>query len=153
MGRSGWDDAPVDFSSLTPLAGGWSGETFLADAGAAGANGGSQVFVSPEWLKTFWGSIFDIDYIADRRLVGVGLEPLSPGAFHGHSGGLWDAIVDQIALRDQSGSGQVGSSWLDQPVSAVPWSRAALMARSSYRKWFSMMAARPSSSSRLVSMT
>ena len=29
--------APVDFSSLTPLAGGWSGQTFLAEAAGSAA--------------------------------------------------------------------------------------------------------------------
>ena len=32
-------------------------------------DGGPMIFVSPEWLKTFWGSIFDIDYIAIDGLM------------------------------------------------------------------------------------
>ncbi len=33
-------------------------------------DGGPMIFVSPEWLKRFWGSIFDIDYIAMEGLMG-----------------------------------------------------------------------------------
>ena len=32
-------------------------------------DGGPMIFVSPEWIKSFWGSIFDIDYIAIDGLV------------------------------------------------------------------------------------
>lgn len=32
-------------------------------------DGGPMIFVSPEWLKAFWGSIFDIDYIAIDGLM------------------------------------------------------------------------------------
>ena len=32
-------------------------------------DGGPMIFVSPEWLKCFWGSIFDIDYIAIDGLM------------------------------------------------------------------------------------
>ena len=45
----------------------------------------------------------------------LGSEPLAANAFHGHTGGLWDAIVDQLALRDPAGSGLAGPSWLGQP--------------------------------------
>ena len=33
-------------------------------------DGGPMIFVSPEWLRRFWGSIFDIDYIAMEGLMG-----------------------------------------------------------------------------------
>jgi SAM-dependent methyltransferase len=33
-------------------------------------DGGPMIFVSPDWLKAFWGSIFDIDYIAMDGLMG-----------------------------------------------------------------------------------
>ncbi len=33
-------------------------------------DGGPMIFVSPEWIKRFWGSIFDIDYIAMEGLMG-----------------------------------------------------------------------------------
>ena len=32
-------------------------------------DGGPMIFVSPDWLKAFWGSIFDIDYIAIDGLM------------------------------------------------------------------------------------
>lgn len=32
-------------------------------------DGGPMIFVSPEWLKRFWGSLFDIDYIAMDGLM------------------------------------------------------------------------------------
>ena len=32
-------------------------------------DGGPMIFVSPDWLKGFWGSIFDIDYIAIDGLM------------------------------------------------------------------------------------
>ena len=32
-------------------------------------DGGPMIFVSPDWLKTFWGSILDIDYIAVDGLM------------------------------------------------------------------------------------
>ncbi|WP_165361477.1 class I SAM-dependent methyltransferase [Lichenibacterium ramalinae] len=32
-------------------------------------DGGPMIFVSPEWLKAFWGSLFDIDYIAIDGLM------------------------------------------------------------------------------------
>ena len=32
-------------------------------------DGGPMIFVSPDWLKSFWGSIFDIDYIAIDGLM------------------------------------------------------------------------------------
>ena len=33
------------------------------------SDGGPMVFISPEWIKRFWGSIFDIDYIAMEGLM------------------------------------------------------------------------------------
>ena len=33
------------------------------------SDGGPMIFVSPDWLKNFWGSIFDIDYIAIDGLM------------------------------------------------------------------------------------
>ena len=32
-------------------------------------DGGPMIFVSPAWIKTFWGSLFDIDYIAMEGLM------------------------------------------------------------------------------------
>ena len=31
--------------------------------------GGPMIFVSPDWIKSFWGSLFDIDYIAMDGLM------------------------------------------------------------------------------------
>ena len=33
-------------------------------------DGGPMIFVSPDWIKAFWGTLFDIDYIAMEGLMG-----------------------------------------------------------------------------------
>ncbi len=80
---------------------------FIANPFASWNIGGPMTFISPTWIRTFWGSLFDIDFIApeamlDYQSIAVMRKP-APGPARWQDVPLLDLVTSQRFDPDATG--------------------------------------------------